>query len=73
MLKKGFDRRREDELQKAFTDADKNKDGYLSMDEYCDVFHAHGIDISRDEVSSLNNVSEQLKLWCAFGEHLDCI
>jgi calcium-dependent protein kinase len=59
MLKKGFDRRREDELQKAFTDADKNKDGYLSMDEYCDVFHAHGIDISRDEAMLFFNSKDR--------------
>ena len=53
MLKKGFDRRKEDEMQKAFSEADKNKDGYLSLDEYMDVFHNHGVNISRDEVSDM--------------------
>ena len=50
MLKKGHDRRREDELWKAFTDADVNGDGYLSVEEYVRVFHNHGITISREEV-----------------------
>ena len=50
MLKKGFDRRKEEEMQKEFSKADKNKDGYLSLDEYMDVFHNHGVAISRDEV-----------------------
>lgn len=54
MLKKGHDRRREDELWKAFTEADKNKDGYLSVEEYVQVFHNHGIQISQEEVSSLS-------------------
>ena len=51
MLKKGFDRRKEDEMAKAFSEADKNKDGFLSLEEYMDVFHNHGVNISRDEVS----------------------
>ena len=51
MLKKGRDQRREDELWKAFTEADKNKDGYLSVEEYIGVFHNHGISISQEEVS----------------------
>ena len=51
MMRKGFDRRREDDMLKAFNDADKNKDGYLSVEEYIDVFHNHGIDITREEVS----------------------
>ncbi len=50
MLKKGNDRRREDELWKAFTEADKNKDGYLSVEEYVGVFRNHGIPISQEEV-----------------------
>ena len=50
MLKKGFDRRKVDEMAKAFSEADKNKDGFLSLEEYMDVFHSHGITISRDEV-----------------------
>lgn len=52
MLKKGYDRRKEDELWKAFCEADKNKDGYLSVEEYIDVFHNHGIAISQEEVST---------------------
>ncbi len=51
LLKKGHDRRREDELWKAFTEADKNKDGYLSVEEYVDVFHKNGIAISQEEVT----------------------
>ena len=50
MLRKGFDRRREDELWKAFSDADLNKDGYLSVDEYIQVFKNHGIAITNEEV-----------------------
>ena len=53
MLKKGFDRRKEEEMQKEFSKADKNKDGYLSLDEYMDVFHNHGVAISRDEVGNV--------------------
>ena len=52
MLKKGHDRRREDELWKAFTDADKNGDGYLSVEEYIGVFQSHGIAISQEEVNT---------------------
>ena len=51
LLKKGFDKRREEELQKAFQEADKNKDGYLSIEEYMEVFHNHGMNISKDEAS----------------------
>ena len=53
MLKKGFDRRKEDEMAKAFSEADKNKDGFLSLEEYMDVFINHGVNISRDEVSDV--------------------
>lgn len=49
MLKKGFDRRKEDEMQKAFSEADKNKDGYLSLEEYMEVFQGHGVAITKDE------------------------
>ena len=55
LLKKGFDKRREEELQKAFQEADKNKDGYLSIEEYMEVFHNHGMNISKDEASSIFN------------------
>ena len=50
MLKKGSDRRKEDELWKAFNEADVNKDGYLSVEEYVGVFKNHGIQISQEEV-----------------------
>ena len=53
MLKKGFDRRKEDEMQKAFSEADKNKDGYLSLEEYMEVFQGHGVAITKDEVGSV--------------------
>ena len=53
MLKKGFDRRKEDEMQKAFSEADKNKDGYLSLEEYMEVFQGHGVTITKDEVGSV--------------------
>ena len=35
----------------AFSDADKNHDGYLSMDEYIRVFHEHGVNITAEEVA----------------------
>ena len=35
----------------AFTDADKNNDGYLSMEEYVRVFHEHGVNITAEEVA----------------------
>ena len=35
----------------AFSDADKNHDGYLSMDEYVRVFREHGVNITKEEVS----------------------
>jgi Ca2+-binding EF-hand superfamily protein len=35
----------------AFSDADKNQDGYLSMDEYVRVFREHGVNITKEEVS----------------------
>ena len=53
MLKKGFDRRKGDEMQKAFSEADKNKDGYLSLEEYMEVFQGHGVTITKDEVGSV--------------------
>ena len=55
LLKKGHDRRKEDELFRAFTEADKNKDGYLSVEEYVSVFHDHGIAISQEEVGGEDN------------------
>eukprot|EP00095_Tigriopus_kingsejongensis_P007265 maker-scaffold144_size312663-snap-gene-0.7 protein:Tk07265 transcript:maker-scaffold144_size312663-snap-gene-0.7-mRNA-1 annotation:"Calmodulin" len=59
MLKKGYDRRKEDELWKAFTEADKNKDGYLSMEEYVGVFQDHGIAITQDEVMMFFNSKDR--------------
>lgn len=53
MLKKGHDRRKDDELLKAFNEADKNGDGYLSVEEYIGVFHNHGITISQEEVGGI--------------------
>lgn len=35
----------------AFSDADKNNDGFLSMDEYIKVFHEHGVNITAEEVA----------------------
>lgn len=35
----------------AFKDADKNNDGYLSMEEYVRVFHEHGVNITAEEVA----------------------
>eukprot|EP00090_Calanus_glacialis_P007278 TRINITY_DN15715_c0_g1_i1.p1 TRINITY_DN15715_c0_g1~~TRINITY_DN15715_c0_g1_i1.p1 ORF type:complete len:183 (-),score=84.00 TRINITY_DN15715_c0_g1_i1:149-697(-) len=51
MLQKGVGKRKEDDLIKAFSDADKNQDGYLSMDEYVRVFREHGVNITKEEVS----------------------
>jgi len=52
MLKKGADRRKEDELWRAFKEADANGDGYLDVAEYVQVFKNHGIAISQEEVSN---------------------
>ena len=35
----------------AFSDADKNHDGYLSMEEYVRVFKEHGVNITKEEVA----------------------
>ena len=35
----------------AFSDADKNQDGFLSMDEYVRVFKEHGVNITKEEAS----------------------
>jgi len=51
MLHKGVGKRKEDDLVKAFADADKNHDGYLSMEEYVRVFKEHGVNISKEEVA----------------------
>jgi len=50
LVQKGFDKRKEEELSKAFRDADRDKDGFLSMEEYIKVFKAHGVNITREEV-----------------------
>ena len=60
MLKKGHDRRREDELWKAFSEADKNNDGYLSVEEYVSVFRSHGIQISQEEVRKQKKIQFKL-------------
>ncbi len=59
LLKKGHDRRREDELLRAFTEADKNGDGYLSVEEYVSVFRGHGISISQEEVMLFFNSKDR--------------
>jgi len=51
MVRKGIDKRKEEDLIKAFSDADKNHDGFLSMDEYIKVFHDHGVNITAEEVA----------------------
>lgn len=51
MVRKGIDKRKEEDLIKAFKDADKNNDGYLSMEEYVRVFHEHGVNITAEEVA----------------------
>ena len=38
-------------VSSAFRDADKNHDGYLSMEEYIRVFHEHGVNITAEEVA----------------------
>ena len=35
----------------AFTEADKNHDGFLSMEEYVRVFKEHGVNITAEEVA----------------------
>lgn len=32
-------------MMEAFGAADKNGDGVLSVDEYCEIFHSHGLSI----------------------------
>ena len=39
------------EIVAAFSDADKNHDGFLSMDEYVRVFKEHGVNITAEEVA----------------------
>ena len=67
MVQKGIDKRKEEDLIKgnnydeithlvsfsvaAFSDADKNHDGFLSMDEYVRVFREHGVNITKEEVA----------------------
>ena len=35
----------------AFSEADKNHDGFLSMEEYVRVFKEHGVNITAEEVA----------------------
>lgn len=70
LLKRGFDRRKEEELLRIFKAADTNQvymlektskfifsayifvqDGFLSVDEYVNVFRQRGIAITSDEVA----------------------
>jgi len=51
MLQKGVDKRKEEDLIRAFTSADKNQDGFLSMAEYVRVFREHGVNITKEEVA----------------------
>lgn len=66
MVQKGIDKRKEEDLIRgnsdkihhlviisvaAFSDADKNHDGFLSMDEYVKVFREHGVNITKEEVA----------------------
>merc|ERR1712156_116861 len=51
MVQKGIDKRKEEDLIKAFSDADKNHDGFLSMEEYVRVFREHGVNITKEEVA----------------------
>ena len=51
MLQKGVDKRKEEDLIRAFTSADKNHDGFLSMAEYVRVFREHGVNITKEEVA----------------------
>lgn len=50
MVQKGVCKRKEEDLIKAFQEADKNHDGFLSMEEYVKVFSKHGVNISKEEV-----------------------
>merc|ERR550525_1887260 len=51
MVQKGADKRKDEDLMKAFEQADKDNDGFLSMEEYVKVFSEHGVNISKEEVA----------------------
>merc|ERR550525_145411 len=51
MVQRGADKRKDDDLMKAFEQADKDNDGFLSMEEYVKVFSDHGVNISKEEVA----------------------
>ncbi len=59
MLKNGHGRRREEEMLKAFKEADLDGDGYLSYDEYARFFNGKGCKITQAEVKRLRERTQE--------------
>jgi len=53
LLKKSNDRRQIEALEKAFKEADRDKDGFLNVEEYREIAKKEGIDLTLEEAQHL--------------------
>ncbi len=49
------DRRQTKAIEDLFDDADKNRNGRISVKEYVNIFNEHGIDVSEDEIARVSD------------------
>jgi len=56
-------RRQTKAIEELFDDADKNRNGRISVTEYVNIFSQHGIDVGQEEIDKVYTlVSTQSKL-----------
>lgn len=61
LLKKSADRRNRERLEKAFQEADKNKDGFVSPEEYRQILQDHGVQCTLEEVMKIVQLGDKNK------------
>lgn len=59
LLKKSSDRRNRERLEKAFQEADKNKDGFVSPAEYHQILKDHGVKCTLEEVTQIVQLADK--------------
>jgi Ca2+-binding EF-hand superfamily protein len=47
------DRRQTKAIEELFDDADKNRNGRISVNEYVNIFSQHGIEVGQEEIEKV--------------------